>query len=988
MRKLVSRVFIVTLLFSTTAIASDIAIFTAANWWSQAAADVEMQEIADNVVDANVQVFTANDEPALADWALAHTGNRKADLLILCGKCPNALYPAANAQPDGSILEEFLDDGNCIINTGDWTFYVCDQGNNGDQGMVNIMDLSTMTERWDDNTPVTVTDDGKLYTPSLKGFTTARTIHIDLLENDWEAELVLAVADDGNRGDPIIVRNSVTGGRVGVFFETPNNDSLPRGEVISEWINNWFLDPEMPGALTPGDGETDVLRTTALSWTPGKSAVAHDVYLGTSFDDVTDAGRTNPMDVLVSQGQDDTTYAIEGVLPFGQTYYWRIDEVWSDGMIYKGDVWTFTVESEVYPIQNVTATSNTVPSATVQGPEKLVDGSGLDAQDQHSANTDDMWAGTPNATEPSYLQFEFDGVYKLAEMLVWNYNMQFEPFLGYGIKDATVEYSQDGAEWTVLGDFEFAQGTGQATYTYNSVVPLEGVAAKYVRMTINSNFSNSDAVYGCSEIRFLSVPVQPTEPDPADGDTGVNLGETLSWRPGREATTHEVHMGTDPNALALAGTSTQASFTPAELELDATYYWQVVEVNDAEAISSWPGDVWTFAMSPYSVIDDFESYIDDPDAGDVIWEIWIDGWVAEGGDPANGGSIVGNASSPFAEQTIVHGGSQSMPISYDNTSASAISEVDLALSPAQDWTANGIESLSLWFYGMGDNTGTLYVKINDTQVLYDSTASDIAIAQWQPWNIDLTTLGGNLSNVTSLSVGVQGTGAGTIYVDDIRLYGKTPQTVAPAQPATTDLVAYYPLNGNANDSSGNGYDGTETGGYLYVVGVDGQALDVDGAGGYVDLTNTTNWPDGAEPRSMAAWLLTRNAGAGARFAVAYGTGTGSDAMFLGMIDDTLYGGGYADDVTAAHLFVANEWYHTALTYDGTVARLYANGRQINSAEKAWNLTLSRGHIGQQVNDQSEFWEGAIDEVYIYGRVLSPEEIAGLAGKTGVVHTPF
>ena len=56
-------------------------------------------------------------------------------------------------------------------------------------------------------------------------------------------------------------------------------------------------------------------------------AATHDVYLGTSLDDVNNASRSNPMGVLASQGQTATTYDPEGLLEIGQTYYWRIDEV-------------------------------------------------------------------------------------------------------------------------------------------------------------------------------------------------------------------------------------------------------------------------------------------------------------------------------------------------------------------------------------------------------------------------------------------------------------------------------------------------------------------------------------------------------------------------------------------------------------------------------------------------------------------------------------
>ena len=176
----------------------------------------------------------------------------------------------------------------------------------------------------------------------------------------------------------------------------------------------------------PADRTTDVPRDVTLSWTPGKYAGTHDVYFGTNFNDVNDAGRPNPMGVLVSEGQSTTTYAPTDVLDFETTYYWRVDEVNAapDSTIFKGAVWSFTAEPFVYPVENITATSNLTPDPGA-GPENTVNGSGLNANDEHSIGSTDMWLGNPSGDDPMYIQYEFDGVYKLYEMLVWNYNVQF-----------------------------------------------------------------------------------------------------------------------------------------------------------------------------------------------------------------------------------------------------------------------------------------------------------------------------------------------------------------------------------------------------------------------------------------------------------------------------------------------------------------------------------------------------------------------------------
>ncbi len=755
------------------------------------------------------------------------------------------------------------------------------------------------------------------------------------------------------------------------------NRSLTESEVARVMIGAAVELAEDP---VPAEGEMDVPLDTTLSWSPGIYAQTHDVYLGTVFEDVNAATRANPMGVLVSQGQTGTSYD-PGLLDYGTTYYWRVDEVNGapDNTIFKGVIFSFNTELLAYPIEDIVATTNLTLQAD-QGPENVVNGSGLSDEGQHSTDTTQMWLGIAGGEEPMYIQFEFNRIYQMYAMDIWNHNFIFEMALGLGVKDATIEYSTDGTEWTVLGDIVVAQASGMPNYEANTTVDLEGVAAKYVRMIINSNYGGSPQ-FGLSEVVFSYVPAQTRFPDPIDGAQGVSVTTGLSWRNGRDAVSHTVSLGTDPDTVVDLGTTTGVSYNPGTLDLDTMYYWKV-DADDGTSV--WLGDLWSFTTQEYLQVEDFESYTDDIDAGQTIWQTWIDGLD----DSSNGGGVVGYGQSPFAEQGTVRTGAQAMPFFFDNASASAISETDRTFDSAQNWSASAIKSLTVWFHGAPDNTGRLYVKINGTKVLYNGDASDIAKLQWQPWNIDLATTGAGLSNVATLSIGVEGVGSGVVYIDDIRLYAKTPQYITPAAPEAANLVANYALNGNANDSSGNGYNGTATGGYLYVDGVNGQGIDFDGASGFIGISNATDWPSEAEPRTMSAWLLTHSVADGYRFAVAYGTAATGQAMFLGINGTTLYGGGYGDDVAQTGFWIIDEWYHTALTYDGTVARLYANGVEIASDEKDWGLTLNRARIGQQINDLSEFWDGTVDDVYIYSSALSAEEIAYLGGRTAPIHVPF
>ncbi len=53
------------------------------------------------------------------------------------------------------------------------------------------------------------------------------------------------------------------------------------------------------------------------------------------------------------------------------------------------------------------------------------------------------------------------------------------------------------------------------------------------------------------------MPVKAFGPTPVSGTTGVAVDGLLNWRPGRTAASHEVYLGTDPNALSKVGTVTE-----------------------------------------------------------------------------------------------------------------------------------------------------------------------------------------------------------------------------------------------------------------------------------------------------------------------------------------------------------------------------------------------------------------------------------------------
>ncbi len=775
------------------------------------------------------------------------------------------------------------------------------------------------------------------------------------------------------------------------------NVTLTQQEV-AKWMTLSL--PVTASAPYPGNGVIDVPRLgVVLSWQPGVYAKSHDVYFGLSLSDVSTASRTDQRGVLLSQGQSETYYPTHGALDFdfGTTCYWRVDEVNAppDSTVIKGEIWSFTTEPIAYPIAGEKISVSASSSATGQGPENTVNSSGL-TDDLHSDVLTTMWLTAAGATGSTWIQYEFDTVYKLVEMWVWNHNGSFERSIGLGCKDVSIEYSLNGTDYTALGTtHQFARASGKPGYAHNTTIDLGGIAAKYVRLTIANNWGGILKQYGLSEVRFFNVPVLAREPSPIPGAMGVEADTSVSWRAGREAARHNVYLSKDKQAVidgtAPAKTVTSPSYAPA-LDLASTYYWRVDEANDAETPSVWPGEVWDFSTQAYAVVDDFESYTDDTDAGQAIYQTWIDGY----GTTTNG-SQVGYTLSPFEEHVIVRPGSrQSMPLKYDNTAVTN-SEARRAFGSPQDWTQHGIKGLTLWFYGDPNNVAQqMYVKINNAKVLYDGDAANLRLKQWQMWYIPLGSL--NVSSVTSLSIGFDrigtATGQGRIWIDDIGLYSYDRQLVTPKDPGATGLQAQYQFEGNANDSSTNGRKGTLVSAPTYVQGKSGQAMSLDGVDDYVNITGykgiVANAAGVQQPFTVCAWIKTAT---NSTDIVSWGTNAGGQRMSF-RVDTVIrveHGDGNIRGTNGASL-LDDEWHHVAATVPqaGTMTdvRLYADGGDVtgvSTAETGFNIKADLDvRIGMGGPTGGRFFKGLIDDVRIYNRVLSAGEIAWIAGRT----TPF
>jgi len=133
-----------------------------------------------------------------------------------------------------------------------------------------------------------------------------------------------------------------------------------------------------------------------------------------------------------------------------------------------------------------------------------------------------MWLS--NGTSGEWIKYEFDQVYSLTTMWVWNYNQDATGLgdlrVDRGIRDCTIKYSTNGINWAQLGgSHTFAVADGTSTYSHNTEVDFGGVQAKFVRINCISNHGGSSA--GLSEVRFYSLPLSPTIGFEAESSSGM-----------------------------------------------------------------------------------------------------------------------------------------------------------------------------------------------------------------------------------------------------------------------------------------------------------------------------------------------------------------------------------------------------------------------------------------------------------------------------------
>jgi len=353
-----------------------------------------------------------------------------------------------------------------------------------------------------------------------------------------------------------------------------------------------------------------------------------------------------------------------------------------------------------------------------------------------------------------------------------------------------------------------------------------------------------------------------------------------------------------------------------------------------------------------------------------------------------------------------------------------------------DWQGDSVE-----IFFDGDNSkGSTYDGVNDNQIRINTDDVELAdIGSSLPvdgtaFKVLLTDVGYNIEaafpleklqivpeNVFGFEVQLNdnddGSGRETMIRwfsndnnswSDASLFGEAvlvPE-VEPVNPGSDGLVAYYAFENNADDSSGNGLNGSLVGDPVFVEGLAdyGMALDLDGIDDVVELGKF----DVIGQITLAAWVKADDFEINdARMISKANEWGGNDHWWmLSTISETSLrfrlktdDGQETATLISDPVLEAGVWAHVAVTWDGSTMRIYKDGVEVAGQEKSGTAVAVDPDISVAIGSQPsdafasdpahvvKFFDGLIDEAHIYERALSEGELLYLAGERAIPVDP-
>jgi len=213
--------------------------------------------------------------------------------------------------------------------------------------------------------------------------------------------------------------------------------------------------------------------------------------------------------------------------------------------------------------------------------------------------------------------------------------------------------------------------------------------------------------------------------------------------------------------------------------------------------------------------------------------------------------------------------------------------------------------------------------------------------------------------------------------------GSPVETIEDAIP-TDGLIVYYPLNGNAHDESGNGHHGAAEGAVNFSTqdrfGSSGSAIDIPDASSHIRIETHTDLE--VQNHTISAWIKSDyNGNDGGVFDYGYErdhyafrAGPSRLTHVINYPDDG------CDHIYYTSVLEDSKWHHIVLTYNGNLSCIWVDG--VMSSSHAFNKTIKydiheRCYIGMNFPGGHDWFEGFIDDIRLFDRVLNEDEILAL-----------
>jgi hypothetical protein len=508
------------------------------------------------------------------------------------------------------------------------------------------------------------------------------------------------------------------------------------------------------------------------------------------------------------------------------------------------------------------------------------------------------------------------------------------------------------------------------------------------------------------QVWSFSTGGKATHPIPADGMIVPPEIQTISWTGDALIASYHVYFGVGNNlewvgnyTAPVVGFSDLADALGMELlPGNTTYRWRV-DTLDAGGAVLVTGPIWTLTLPEsyyYSLIEDFDRYADTT----AMRQIWTAAEAAE-----------------VTLDSLLH----IMNLTYDCAEPPHTGQAAIMFDVPQTWIQDGWKAIQINFRGQEDNhPAGLFIVLDDganEAVVFHPDSDAVTWPHWQQWDIPLSDFiaqGIDLNHIVALSIGVgNGAGAaGTLYLNDMRLYPLRclPDRAVPGdinrdcrvdsadfllladywlhsdyevfavEPLGGDLIAHYPFDENSGatafDSSGNSHHATVVAVNPDTIrdeqGVEGPCVRLEDTDSFI-LLPASVFADIGPSVTLSLWIQGQ--------AGNWPTEVDSVEFLAGPPPRQEHDWDQAEwMIDRAEVFEPN-WNHYAFVKDGLAGemRIFCNGLLVAQNDAAF-MPINGSEAGQTRLSLTRRGVGPVkvDELRIYSKALTHADVLYLA----------